>query len=203
MVRSIAWLLLLPCALGCVRGGPSAPDGGEAALDPRRCGPAVRGVGDEGAAHVPMGQAVSYRSNPPASGPHWPEWARWDSYPYALDREQWVHNLEHGGIVLLYNCPGVDGGGAPVDGGLSDGGTPRDGGLWPCPEITTPLRQLRDERGIDKWGIVRLLVTGDPKAPRRVSAVAWGWLYEADQVDPAALRCFIDARYGRGPEDAP
>ena len=196
IVVSAATLLFVG---GCFLGGLS-PDGGagrdfaDQGPDARRCGPGVVVVPGEGASHVPFGTAVMYQHNPPASGNHWAEKADWGAYAQLVPREQWVHNLEHGGIVLLYNCPG----GPRADAGISDGGA-----AWPCPEITTPLRALRDERKNDKWGVVRVLVSADPLAPRRVSAVAWGWVYQADSVDEKALRCFIEARYGRGPEDAP
>jgi hypothetical protein len=42
-----------------------------------------------------------YVANPPASGPHYPVWAGWGVHDNVIERGQWVHNLEHGGIVLL------------------------------------------------------------------------------------------------------
>ena len=42
-----------------------------------------------------------YVANPPASGPHYPVWAGWGVSEEPIERGQWVHNLEHGGIVLL------------------------------------------------------------------------------------------------------
>lgn len=48
---------------------------------------------------------VSYADPPPSSGPHNPCWASWGIHDTAVPAERWVHNLEHGGIVYLYNCP--------------------------------------------------------------------------------------------------
>lgn len=50
---------------------------------------------------------ISYPDPPPTSGPHNPCWARWGSYDEAAPSppERWVHNLEHGGVVFLHNCP--------------------------------------------------------------------------------------------------
>jgi hypothetical protein len=176
--------------------------------DPTRCSPLVQAIPDEGRAHVPAGTPVVYQHNPPASGPHWSLPPNGD-HPFGVfldvvvPREWWVHNLEHGGVVLLYNC------------GLSDGGTCQalgyddtcagDLGVPPagCPEVTDALRTLHDERAPDEFNEVRVLVTADPYAPRRVSAIAWDWLWESDSVDLAAMRCFRDARYGQGPEEAP
>ncbi len=75
-----------------------------------------KGVPLEGACEPPDGAVVVqnegwehkndpvdhvYASNPPASGPHYPVWAGWGVHEDVVERGQWVHNLEHGGIVLL------------------------------------------------------------------------------------------------------
>jgi hypothetical protein len=48
---------------------------------------------------------VNYPDPPPTSGPHNPCWGRWGVHDEPLAAERWVHNLEHGGVVFLYNCP--------------------------------------------------------------------------------------------------
>lgn len=48
---------------------------------------------------------VRYPDPPPTSGPHNPCWGRWGVHDEPLAAERWVHNLEHGGVVFLYNCP--------------------------------------------------------------------------------------------------
>jgi hypothetical protein len=54
--------------------------------------------------HVEGG--VDYEDTPPTGGNHDPCWAAWGEHAEELADEQWVHNMEHGGVVLLYNCPG-------------------------------------------------------------------------------------------------
>lgn len=54
-------------------------------------------------AHVDGG--LDYDDPPPAGGDHDPCWAPWGVSDTELADENWVHNLEHGGVVLLYNCP--------------------------------------------------------------------------------------------------
>ncbi|MBX4191688.1 MAG: DUF3105 domain-containing protein [Candidatus Doudnabacteria bacterium] len=49
-----------------------------------------------------------YNSNPPTSGPHWPQPANWGSYAVTQPDEQLVHNLEHGGIWISYRPDKVD-----------------------------------------------------------------------------------------------
>jgi len=55
-----------------------------------------------GRTHVPVGEHVTYNSNPPTSGDHWPEPAPWGFYNQFLRDEQLVHNLEHGGIWISF-----------------------------------------------------------------------------------------------------
>jgi hypothetical protein len=57
-----------------------------------------------GQEHIAVGAAHSaYNSNPPTSGPHYVQPAKWGVYRYELPDEQLVHNLEHGGIWISYN----------------------------------------------------------------------------------------------------
>jgi hypothetical protein len=49
---------------------------------------------------------IAYPDPPPVGGSHNPCWGAWGVHDQPLAAEQWVHNLEHGGVVLLYRCPG-------------------------------------------------------------------------------------------------
>ena len=66
------------------------------------CGGCEERQGIKGSDHVST--PVSYPDPPPTSGNHNPCWARWQIYDTPVRPERWVHNLEHGGVVLLYNC---------------------------------------------------------------------------------------------------
>src|SRR6185436_18240174 len=89
---------------------PDAPDAAprvDAApiVDGGACNPVVTQFpGNHPAPHVNVGTSVTYETNPPSYGPHYPVWAHWDrSYgPDVLARPYWVHNLEHGGVVFLW-----------------------------------------------------------------------------------------------------
>jgi hypothetical protein len=68
--------------------------------------PVGRTVPLEGADHVAEGTMVTYASRPPASGPHYASVApRYGVYEQAPPTGQWLHNLEHGAVAILYNCP--------------------------------------------------------------------------------------------------
>ena len=57
----------------------------------------------DGAAHVDTPAAEMLV--PPAGGEHNPCWANYQEYTEPLPSENWTHNLEHGAVVFLYNCP--------------------------------------------------------------------------------------------------
>jgi hypothetical protein len=57
-------------------------------------------------AHMPEGSmsSFSYSSVPPTAGPHYETVADWTVYSEPLRYEQVLHNLEHGGIAIYYQC---------------------------------------------------------------------------------------------------
>src|SRR5262245_59267371 len=57
------------------------------------------------AGHVQPGEShTPYNSDPPTSGEHYPVPAQAGFYTEALPDEQLVHNLEHGYVIIWYNC---------------------------------------------------------------------------------------------------
>lgn len=165
------------CALtllsACGGEGPSAP---APAVTPAPGMPSVATVPSEGWAHVAEGAAVAYQANPPASGPHYPVWARYREHTSVLARGYWVHNLEHGAIVLLYRPD------APA-------------------AVIAELRQAWQALPNDPaCGHRRALMTADPLLPQPVAAVAALNVLMADRLDPSWVRVFADTYRGRGPE---
>lgn len=60
-------------------------------------------IADQGNRHIALGDAHEpYNSNPPTSGPHLENPAKWGIYDEPLPDEQLIHNLEHGGIWISY-----------------------------------------------------------------------------------------------------
>ena len=76
---------------------------------------------DMGKGHAPTGSTIRYTSCPPASGRHYdgagigPIRAGYYGPNDAAVPPGWVHNLEHGGIVLLYRCAAAPGSSGPPD----------------------------------------------------------------------------------------
>jgi len=134
----------------------------------------------EAAEHVPEGTQITYKNRPPSSGQHYPVWSqRYGVIEEGLAPGYWVHNLEHGAVAILYNCP--------------------EG----CPDTVQQLKDLypnlpkgRNSRG----GQPRVLIVPHTDMDTKIAAVAWGWLLKLDGVDADQLTKFVDAHIDRGPE---
>ncbi len=138
------------------------------------------------ASHVPVGTAITWATNPPSSGEHYPVWAAYQSYTSPVPRGYYVHDEEHGGIVLLYNCAA---------------------GAIDCATIEASLQSVSDALPDDPLctaageGVrVRTVITPDPLLDVPVAAAAWGWTYRAQCFDLASLVDFARAHYGQGRE---
>lgn len=155
--------------------------------------------------HVEIGTDITtWDSNPPSSGQHYPIWAAYQAYSTPVPRGYYVHDLEHGGVVLVYNCAIGDAGQeVPLD--TSDGG---DAGAGPCPSVAAELQAIIDAFPSDPKcdpaagdPRVRFVLTPDPLLDVPVAAAAWGWTYKADCVDPATLSQFAKNHYDQGTEE--
>src|SRR5262249_37706183 len=51
---------------------------------------------------VASGTSKKWNTDPPTSGPHYPVPVVWGAYTAPVNLAQLVHNLEHGGIYVLY-----------------------------------------------------------------------------------------------------
>jgi len=88
-------------------------------VDPVAASPAASGsprLGqlqkDMGNSHIPPGTVQRYTYCPPASGNHYgtpprgPITARYYPPDEGTEPQGWIHNMEHGALVVLYNCSG-------------------------------------------------------------------------------------------------
>ncbi len=114
--------------------------------------------------------------NPPTSGPHCGSTVSCRSHDTEQNRCEWIHNLEHGHAVFLYNCP--------------------EG----CPEVVATLEGLREEARLGANGVKRAMVAPDPTIPNRVAAVLWRRSWLSDTADEEALRCFLRLQDQDAPE---
>ncbi|MCK6485902.1 MAG: DUF3105 domain-containing protein [Phycisphaerae bacterium] len=129
----------------------------------------------EGEQHIPQGTPASYRSKPPASGPHYsgaglapiaPGF-----YEQPVQPEVWVHNLEHGNVVVLFDCQGD------------------------CPsDFLDGLRAFFYSRQ------AKLVVTRYPGLPVPIMAVGWQVQRGFNVFNAEEPRAFYDRRVGEAPE---
>lgn len=61
-------------------------------------------VSEMGRDHVTDIYGIDYNSNPPTSGKHFPIWAKPGVYDRVISDGYLIHSLEHGYIVISYNC---------------------------------------------------------------------------------------------------
>ena len=128
----------------------------------------------QGADHIDVGTAhEAYNSDPPTSGPHYAEPIPAGFYNTAQLDEYTVHNLEHGHIVISYDCSK-----------LAD-----------CANVEQQLRNL--VASYNTWKVV-----AKPRAnvDTAIGVAAWGWLDKMDAYDEARIRKFVDAWRDKGPE---
>jgi hypothetical protein len=61
-------------------------------------------ISDMGREHIQDISGIQYNSNPPTSGNHFPIWAKKGIYDRVLSDGYLIHSLEHGYVVISYNC---------------------------------------------------------------------------------------------------
>lgn len=155
---------------------------GGAAGDSGDCSVVVESHTPDRGIHVTECSHIDYSTNPPSSGEHYEVWAAYHTYDFPLPRGYWVHGLEHGAVVITYNCPDgcadqVAQAQAFIDAVPAD---PRCAG-------TSSLRQI--------------IMTPDPLLDTRWGLSSWGYTLRADCVDTAAFEQFYADHLGHGPED--
>ena len=107
-----------------------------------------------------------------------------------VPRGYYVHDLEHGAVVLLYHCD------ADADAGCADVVAELQKAVDALPDdpLCTSIADRND--GVR----VRAVITPDPDIPTAIAAAAWGWTYTADCVDLPSLTAFAREHYGQGTE---
>jgi Protein of unknown function (DUF3105) len=176
--------LAVACGSQSSGGVPSVADSYPASAPSGPCGAVVQQHVIEGATHVPVCSYVDYHTLPPSSGDHYPYWAAYMTYDSPVPEGYWVHNLEHGTIVLSYNC-----------------------GEAGCADDLAAAQQMMDQFPDDSLctgegqGVRhRFVMTPDPRLDVRFAASAWGWTLRAGCFDRATFLAFANAHYGQGPE---
>jgi Protein of unknown function (DUF3105) len=132
----------------------------------------------------PAAQPKSWNSFPPTSGPHYVTPAVYDFYNDAVQLARVLHNLEHGGVYMLYGPK-----------------TPSDTSSKlreiydkdPRGLVVAPLPKLGDKIALGAW----------TSSKPGTSDLGTGRLAKCTKVDAKAFETFIDAYRGKGPEGFP
>ena len=172
-VRGLAAAALCLCAAtvagGCYDDGSPAPGGctsdGSVA------------VPNDVWRHVESEEELVYQHNPPASGPHFPTWASYAIHVEVVKRGNWVHNLEHGAIVLLIGAQATE------------------------EQRETILAAYQAIPNDPNCGHRRTIVTKDPLLDGPMAAVAANAVLEGGGLTVAQIVEFAVACRDRAPED--
>ena len=144
-------------------------------------------VADEGRNHVDPSTTPTYKFYPPASGPHFSvqgiapvPWQTIDT----LQEGQYIHNLEHGGIAILYDCPsGAD-----------------------CTTLKNALENyVRNLAPVEPtYHEIKVVLTPYSRGmQKKVALVAWDYIEFLDSYDQAEITRFYENHVDQGPEQIP
>lgn len=131
-----------------------------------------------GRTHIPSrSPKPKYNSNPPTSGPHSGE-AKWGVHQQEVSEINQVHNLEHGGIMIQYNCDALS----------------QDNS---CGKLKTELRAIyKKAREEDK----KIILAPYSDMDRLIALTSWTRLQYFDEVDEPGMIKFITANLNNAPE---
>lgn len=134
---------------------------------------------EEGSTHVEAPATVEYESNPPSSGNHYGQTARWGVYRETVQAEILVHNLEHGGVVVHYRSDDL---------------------------TSEEIEALEDlvEGYPDSLDIgAGVILNPSDDIPTPVAMASWQHTQTCEEVSIIVVRSFIEERCGKGPEKFP
>jgi hypothetical protein len=94
-LAAVAAALILPAC-----GGDHS---GQKTQTPTTSDPDIETFADEGQMHVPVGTVIAYRTDPPTSGPHYPDPQDGGFFDREIAAGFLVHSMEHGAIVIYYH----------------------------------------------------------------------------------------------------
>src|SRR5450432_2249594 len=140
-------------------------DSGTLVVEGGQCTSTIQRHADEGFVHISCTKPTDYQTDPPSSGNHYSCWAAYQTYAAPIPWGNLVHSLEHGAMVIAYNCPsGCADDVANIQSFID--------GLPPDADCAPTL------------GKNRIILMPDPMlAGARFAASAWTWTLRADCFD--------------------
>jgi hypothetical protein len=173
---------LAAIVLVTMAGGEDSPSSsGDLAAEARAAGCTFTSARSQGRGHTDG--KVTYKTNPPTSGPHNPVAAQDGVYAPGNEpaKENWVHSLEHGRILFQYK-PGT-----------------------PAGEVAK-LQRLAQEPLNDSPGYHTLVLQNNTDMPTQYAVVAWTKSLTCDKLTTASMdvmRSFRERYTDKAPELIP
>ena len=169
----------MPQEAGPVDTGSDSGD--SASVDGAQCAVVIAQHTDEGAYHIACTSPTTYQTMPPSSGNHFGCWPEYRTFDVPVPWGNLVHALEHGAVVIVYNCATTD----PS-----------------CADEVARAQAWIDALPADPDcpGSHRIIMAPDPTLTVRWAATAWQWTLRADCFDESAFTQFYSAHYGAGRE---
>jgi hypothetical protein len=157
--------------------GGGSPGSGGAGGSTSACMPTLANPTDEGGPHVALCAPVTFGSNPPSSGNHYQVWPVFREYDKPVPWGFLVHGLEHGAVVIVYNCP--------------------TGCAQEIADAKAMIATLPAKTGCTRPAVI---LTPDPTLTTRWAAAAWGHTLRATCFDKDAFAQFANQYMNMGPE---
>ena len=155
-------------ALGLVVIGVLAVGFWFAVLQPRP-GESVSASGGGDHSGVPRG---GYSTSPPTSGPHSPQTPNWGEQGQVPEILQ-VHGLEHGGVLVQYNCPNG------------------------CPTLVRQLRSITERYD------TKVILAPYTNMDSLIALTSWGKIDLLDEFEEERIEEFVDKNRNHAPENVP
>ena len=171
-------VVVIAALLGVVGGGGADAEAARTNLEAAGCSfQTVKALEGAHSIQQPGGTSDKWNTDPPTTGPHYGIAAIFGIYEEELEIARVVHNLEHGGIFILYGDEVPD---ATVDELRAFYDDHKTG------TIMAPLDRLGDKFALGAW-----VVDGD---------LDNGFLAKCTQFDEGAVSSFFSSLQFRGPE---
>ncbi len=144
---------------------------------------------DLGREHVSEEAVAStqYNSNPPTSGPHLPTWVRPGIYTETQKEGELIHSLEHGYIIISYNCAVLVGESVATSSAHTQSAS--------CSELVAQLEAVARKKEFKK-----LIVVPRPGMETPIALTAWTYIETLSAFDAARIERFVDFHRDHGPE---
>jgi Protein of unknown function (DUF3105) len=136
----------------------------------------------QGQDHIAIGVPHDpYNSDPPTSGPHYESAADAGFYNEAPPDEYLVHNLEHGHVILWYNCTQL---------------SPEA-----CEELKSQINEVMQRAGVSTiTGTLKLVAVPRPSMDNVLTLTSWGRLLKLEAFDRDEVLTFIRVYRDQAPE---